>query len=596
MGEAKESSSLIEYGAAASSVAAFAAAVSVTSDTLDLHGASQTENRSTSSQSEEGADETLSAENKAAARTILHASLFASTSTIADFKRSGRGRWLNKQMRSSSGDEAEEFFSREGFDEVNSSQHWRRDYYFDHMIWSDLMAGGSAVRKRMAIALSEIFVVSLNGLDMSWPAQAVGWYWDTLKRHAFGNYRELIEEIALSPAMGVFLDTRGNQHSDPTSGRVPDENFARELLQLFSIGLYELEADGQPRLRGGRPIETYSNEDVEGLARVFTGYDLDYTDVEFQPHPLGRRRSPIPSPKVVRQRMTVDPAKWWPAAGTSLHSLEEKSFLGATIPPGTGPEDSLQIALDVIFNHPNVGPFISKQLIQRLVTSNPSPGYVWRVARRFNNNGKGVRGDLGAVFRAIIRDKEANATSTLVDPSAGKLREPMLRYAQWGRTFGARSPSGQWEMRDLSEIGLLNQAPFRSPSVFNFFRPGYVPPTTQAAANDLVVPEFQIVNESSVAAYLNFMRGAVEGEAYWSGDVSASYSNETAIAHEPTKLLDHLDLILTAGQLSDFVRGRILESIEAVGLPPEDDDEARLLRAQVGVLLTMLSNDYLVQR
>ncbi|QFT76010.1 hypothetical protein FIU90_00505 [Erythrobacter sp. THAF29] len=499
-------------------------------------------------------------------------------------------------MRSSNKVPATDFLISRGYDKIDSDLNWLNPTYFDHMIWSQVLTGGNVVRKRMALALSEIFVVSINELDIDWPVQALASYWDLLNKNAFGNFRELLELITLNPAMAVFLDTRGNQKADPTTGRVPDENFAREVMQLFTIGLYELNQDGSQRLSNGAPIETYTNDDVVGLAKVFTGYDFDYSGVSFTPDPRASYRPHVPSAQVVRQSVTADPAKWIPRGRASTHSLDEKRFLGVTIAPGVAPARSLEIALDRLFEHPNVAPFVSRQLIQRLVTSNPSPGYVRRVAAVFADNGKGARGDLGAVFKAIILDDEATSENGLRDPRFGKLREPMLRYSQWGQTFNAQSTSGAWQIRDLSGPSLLNQVPLRAPSVFNFFRPEHIPPRSQAAANNMLAPEFQLVTESSVASYVNFMWSTIDASGFWADDIAADYSYELDIASRPPELLDHLDLVLTGGQLKPETRSLILDALNDVEIESTDDDAGKLSRVRIGIMLTMCSNDYLVQK
>lgn len=537
----------------------------------------------------------ITSAQRRAARSALHASLATSPAAIAAIERQGIEDWLDGQMGSQNDSSSKNFFEARGIDEINSQVNWQDSNQFDPMIWSQLFTGGNIVRKRMALALSEIFVVSISALDIVWPSQAVGYYWDTLNEFAFGNYRELLEAITLNPAMGVFLDTKGNEREDASTGRQADENYAREVLQLFSIGLYELNNDGSLKTSGGGPIETYDNDDVQGLARVFTGYDFDYTGVGFVLDPRFANRH-VPEPRVVRQPMTPIPERWSPQENVSLHSLSEKKFLGTSIPAGTGPVESLKLALDTIFNHPNVGPFLSRRLIQRLVTSNPSPAYIARVANVFNNNGSNTRGDLGAVFKAIVTDDEATEDASVSNPFFGKLREPMLRFAQWGRTFGATSDSNSWSIRDVSDVSLLNQAPFRSPSVFNFFRPDFSPSMSQAVANNMVAPEFQIANESSVAAYVAFIRSIIDGPSFWAEDIVASYNTEIGLAEDAEQLLNHIDLVLTAGQLSDFSRSHILDAINEVKISDGTDEESKLLRVQVAVLLTMVCNDYMVQK
>nr|WP_264393708.1 DUF1800 domain-containing protein [Porphyrobacter sp. ULC335] len=531
---------------------------------------------------------------QAAARGLLHVTFGASPALIDQVEKEGFASWLNRQIPVSNDSTSVDFFSSRGMDAIDTNAHFRNELNFDAMIWSQLLSQGNQVRKRMALALSQIFVVSLTGMNLPWRPQAVGAYWDLLNIHAFGRFRDLLEAVTLSPAMGAYLNMRGSQMGDPVTGRVPDENYAREIMQLFSIGLVHLNIDGTPKLSNGRPIETYTNADVEGLAKVFTGFNLDYSGVREFPSPIPGPA--VPDVRLVRQPMTSDPSRWNPPSSRSTHSLEEKRFLGTVIPAGTGPADSLKIALDVLAGHPNVGPFIGKQLIQRLVTSNPSSAYVARVAAVFNDNGRGVRGDLGAVFRAIALDPEATDPSTAQNPLFGKLREPIVRFAQWGRTFGAQSTSGAWKIRDLSPEYLLNQSPFRSPSVFNFFRPEYVPPRSQAMANNLVAPEFQIANDTTVASYVNYIWRTVEDNVYWYDDIKADYTYFLDIADQPLKLLDALDLALTAGQLSEFSRVTILGAIESISVSSPADQNGKLQRLRQAVILIMCSNDYLIQK
>ncbi|GAA4052235.1 DUF1800 domain-containing protein [Parerythrobacter jejuensis] len=532
-----------------------------------------------------------------AARFILRAAIAASPGAISQIKADGYEPWLDSQMALGNDQTAAQFFSSRGYDRIDGNRHFDRSGPADNMIWSQLMRGNSSVRKRAALALSEFFVVSLNSVNITWRSPAMGAYWDILNQHAFGNFRDLIEDITLNPAMGVFLNTRGNRKADARSGRVPDENFGREVMQLFSIGLYELNADGTLRAGpNGDPIETYDNDDVTGIAKAFTGYDYDYTGISSTPDPNNGNRQ-IPDPDYARQAMTADPSKWRRPRSESYHSDEEKTFLGVTIPASTGAAETLRITLDTLFNHPNVGPFFGKQMIQRLVTSNPSPAYVQRVASVFDNNGSGTRGDLRAVFKAILLDDEALAESGLTDQRFGKLREPMIRFAQWGRTFGANSASADWTVGNLSDSSnRLGQAPLRSPSVFNFFRPGYVPLNSQAAANDLIAPEFQIVNESTVATYVNFMERSVDNRGYWVRDVKAPYTEELKIAHDAPALLDRLDLLLTGQQLNSNTRDTILAALNDQAVAETDDDETKLRRIHIAVLLVMVSNDYLVQK
>jgi uncharacterized protein (DUF1800 family) len=268
-----------------------------------------------------------------------------------------------------------------------------------------------------------------------------------------------------------------------------------------------------------------------------------------------------------------------------------KTFLGITVAAGATAASGLTAALDRLFAHPNIGPFWARQLIQRLVTSNPSPAYVQRVARVFANDGQGVRGNLRAVVRAILLDDEARSDASLSSTTAGKLREPILRLTAWARAFGATSPSDAWAIGITSNPGTaLGQSPLRSPSVFNFFRPGYVPPGSSLAALSLVAPEFQIANESSVVGYLNYMQTTI---ASGRGDVRADYTSWVPLADDPPALVAQLDLLLAGGQLELATRSMITTT---VGAMTTGSDTARRNRLYAAILLVMASPEFLVPR
>lgn len=531
-----------------------------------------------------------------AARFALKASLSVSEAEITNIRSVGYEAWLNAEIDAPINQAGVAWLSSRGYDQVTIEEYYFQEYPGDYMIWNQLMSGGNAVRKRVAFALSEFFVVSLSGLDVQWRSQAIAYYWDILNSNAFGNFRKLLEDITLNPAMGHYLSTLGNKKEN-AQGRVPDENYAREIMQLFTIGLFQLNNDGSRKLdANNNAIETYTNSDVTNLARVFTGYNTDWT---------GNGRTPsvrFPSFQVdgiapTLRPMTNDPSKWvWPQT-SSEHSMLEATFLGTTIPANTDGTAALKTALDALFNHANVGPFFAKQMIQRLVTSNPSAAYVERVARTFNNNGSGVRGDLRAVFKAILLDDEALSPAGLTAPAFGKMREPALRLAQWGRTFGATSASGNWKIGNLSDLSsALGQSPLRSPSVFNFFRPGYVPANTAIATNSLVAPEFQIVNEVSTAGYVNYMTSAIGSTNGIGGDVKADYTSELAIAHDSTALLNRLCLLMAANQISDSTKATIKAALDAATITETSPTADKQRRIYLAVLLVMASPNYLVQK
>ncbi len=522
-----------------------------------------------------------------AARFLLHAQFSASEAEIAALRSQGYARWLEQQVAASYVT-GWSWLNHHGYgDPQNPDNYYDQTYPGDFMIWSQLMTSAAPVRARMALALSEIFVVSLGGINATWRSHVIAHYWDTLMRHGLGNFRDLLEAITLNVAMGYYLNTRGNRKEN-SSGRQPDENYAREVMQLFTVGLHLLNPDGTVQTSGGQPIETYTPSDVSNLARVFTGYDLDQS--QNKPTQIDNRT--IPSTDFARLPMRQT------HSDERNHSMLEVNFLGTTIAANTPAAQALATALDTLFNHPNTAPFICKQLIQRLVTSNPSPGYVQRVAAVFANNGAGVRGDLAFVLAAILFDDEARSPAGLTAPEFGKLREPMLRLVQWGRTFGARSESGAWKIRDLSNPGTaLGQSPLRAPSVFNFFRPGYVPPGTALSAGK-VVPEFQIVNETSVGGYLNYLMSAISSGVGDSREVKASYTRELALAlspdpASPSALVDRLNLLLCAGQLSSTTVATITST---VGSMASSTDTNKRNRVNAAVLMVMACAEYLIQK
>ncbi len=454
--------------------------------------------------------------------------------------------------------------------------------------WRAAVAGDDPLRQRVAFALSQIFVVSLLDDNVGQHARGVASYLDMLGRNAFGNFRSLLEDVALHPMMGLYLTHLRNQKEDPVRGRVPDENFAREVMQLFTIGLHELNPDGTPRLDArGAPIETYGNDDVSGLAKVFTGWSWagpDTSDARFYGYGSNAHAD-----------RAVLPMQAYP----KFHSSSEKRFLGVTVPAQTDAASSLRSALDRLSSHPNVGPFIGRQLIQRLVTSNPSPAYVGRVAAAFNDNGAGVRGDMKAVIRAILLDPEARRA--VPNANDGKLREPVLRVAHWLRAFAARSASGRFLVGNTDDPNSsLGQSPMRSPSVFNFFRPGYVPPNTEIAAAGLVAPEFQIVHEASLAGYLNTMRSALVS-GFGSGsprDVQPDYGALIALTDTPAALVDRVGMLMMAGEMSGSLRAQLIDAVGSVAIPSSSAQaaSARLNRVKLAVFLVLAAPEYLVQK
>jgi uncharacterized protein (DUF1800 family) len=456
--------------------------------------------------------------------------------------------------------------------------------------WHQAVQSPDQLRQRVAFALQQIFVVSTvnSGVDIQPDAHAG--FLDVTARNAFGSFRTLLEDVSRHPTMGIYLSHLRNEKEDPATGRTPDENYAREVMQLFSIGLWELNIDGtRKKDANGNDIPSYDQNDVIGLAKVFTGLSWgaggEPTYDEFRWGP-----------------MTWEfPMRMYPAA----HSTSAKSFLGITIPAMTAPitqaqaNQSLATALDRIANHPNVGPFIGKQLIKRLVTSNPSPAYVQRVAEKFNDNGSGVRGDMKAVIRAILMDPEARDEQKLADESFGKLREPVLRLGAWLRGFSAASPIGRYRLWNLEDpIDGLGQNPMRSPSVFNFYRPEYAPPGAILSRRS-VAPEFQITHETTTTSYANFMVSTVViGRNDNGGNIVGDYTryrNNAGDANVNAMIAD-LNLLLTYGQLTPETQQIIRTAVLAIPSSGDNSFDWQNRRTWTAILLTMMAPEFLIQR
>ncbi|MDE2427655.1 MAG: DUF1800 family protein [Burkholderiales bacterium] len=519
-----------------------------------------------------------------ASRMLSQASFGANQTEIATITSLGFDAWLDGQFQKGQ-KRHRDYMDTTASKLTNGISGLNQNNFFESF-WQQAITGDDQLRQRVAFALSQIFVVSFQDSTVANYPRGVASFYDVLETHAFGNYRNLLEAVTLHPMMGIYLTSLRNQKESGT--RVPDENYAREVMQLFTIGLYQLNQDGSYVLNNGKPVETYSNADISGLAKVFTGWSWagpDKSDTRFYGG-------------------NADPNRdWMPMQSyPKFHSISEKKFLGVTIAAQSSadPEGDLKLALDTLFNHPNVGPFISRQLIQRLVSSNPSPQYISRVAAVFANNGQGVRGDLKAVIKAILLDTEARTDALTNNAGSGKLREPVLRLANWMRAFNAKSTSTRFLMTNLDDpLTALGQTPIRSPSVFNFYRPGYVPPNSSIASAGLVAPEMQITGETSVVGYLNFMRNVIANGTGTSRDIQPDYKDLIALSVNPPELLDQVNLLLLAGQMSANLRGQILSAVNSVSIPTNNAssaETARKNRVYLSIFLTMASPEYLVQK
>ena len=423
-------------------------------------------------------------------------------------------------------------------------------------IWfRNALHGDDQLRQRVAFALSEILVVSQLGALNGRPYSTTSYY-DVLVRNAFGNYRDLLGEVTLHPAMGVYLSMLSNEKPDVVNNIRPDENYAREVMQLFSIGLVALNQDGTVVTNDqGQPVPTYDQSIIEGFAHVYTGWTYANSP---------RFRNPPQS--LVGD---VAPMQLWPA----FHDTGPKKILnGVTIPQGQSGDQDLAAALDNIFEHPNVAPFVSTRLIERLTTSNPSPGYVSRVAGVFIDNGSGVRGDLGAVVEAILLDDEARpAVPIELD---GKIKEPLLRLTQLWRAYDATSQSGRYPLGFAYIV--FGQGPLQAPHVFNFYSPFYAPPG-EIRNNNFVAPELEIATEylntftTNYMFYQTFVLNSTN-QNLESDDVFINFEAEMALSADTDLLIDTVAEKLLAGQISDTLRTEIAGMLALI---PDTDTAVR---------------------
>ena len=437
--------------------------------------------------------------------------------------------------------------------------------------WHHTITAPDELRQRVAFALSEIFVVSDNVDTLLVYPGALSSYYDMLLNSSFGNFRDLLRSVTLHPAMGFYLSHLNNGKSNPGNNTFPDENYAREVMQLFSIGLFELNNDGSRVFENGEPVPTYSNVDIREFAKIFTGLSYGGPGAFFGND----------TPNFAVPMRMFDEA----------HEPGAKNLLGGTVvPAGQSGIEDIESAIDNLFMHPNVGPFIGRQLIQRLVTSNPSPAYVERVANAFNDNGTGVRGDMRAVIRAVLLDPEATAPA---DRSSdfGKLREPAVRYAAMLRQLGAESDDGFIFNTGylLQELG--KQHPLSSPSVFNFYLPAHSPAGEIAAAG-LVAPEFQILTSNSVVGMTNLIDFAVSADFVTDApepfaEVRLSYADYRPLLSDTTALIERLSIVFTAGTLDTETQSRIAAILDDI-----DDPDFRL---RVAVYMVLVSADYAVR-
>ena len=532
-----------------------------------------------------------------AARFLSQATLGASYDQVAQLRNQGYGPWIDEQMAMPIQQPFQERVSAiwsevEPIQENEDPTHQILDFAFYEMT----MKQNDLLRQRMAFAWSQILVVQTFRPQLNRVLGQANYY-DILLRHAFGNFRDMLYDITLSVSMGEYLSSYRNQKFNPQTGAEPDENFAREIMQLFTIGPHELSINGEVVIdpTTGKPVETYDIDDVAELAKVFTGLSASKNNegADNGTFYLGPFRADFTSP----MKMFED-----------FHETGPKNFITASIPGGqTGMQD-INDAIDYLFNHPNTGPFLATRLIQHLVKSNPSPAYIARVAKVFNNNGSGTRGDLDAVTRAILLDPEARECDYINSANNGKLLQPVERFISLFKAFRLNTPSGKFYMNDTAEYNREMLQGFNdAPSVFNFFEFDYAE-EKNVATNDLVSPEFQIFNSVSSIAYFNKAENSVKrrpfnnrtapgriASANRDDDPDLDFSEEIAIYQDSglNALLDRLNILLCKGSLTNELREIITNTVSSNIENLNNYSEEDVVHDCVYYIVT--SSDYMIQ-
>lgn len=534
-----------------------------------------------------------------AARFLTQATFGPTDDDINDVMAVGYGAWINQQLALPATSHQATWEATDATLKAAGSAAGQDQVY--ETFWRQALTGRDQLRQRVAFALSQIFVISLADGTVGDNPRAVAAWMDMLGAQGLGTYRSLLESVSRHPMMGVYLSHLKNQKADARTGRVPDENYAREVMQLFSIGLVQLNEDGSAKTGAGSG-DTYTPSDIAGMAKVFTGWSWacpDWPDNGcFSNGSVGGVSDPDRSFK---------PMLGYP----QYHSTEAKSFLGTTIAAQTSsdPAADLKTALDTLAGHPNIGPFIGRQLIQRLVTSNPSPAYITAVSRAFADNGAGVRGDMKAVIKAVLMNPEAR----VMNDRSGKVREPLLRLSAFMRAFPHSSDSGRFRVGNTDNPATqLGQTAMRSPSVFNFYRPGYTAPGTTSAAAGLVAPEMQIAHETSAAGYVNYMRDNISAGVGASNtingvtrrDLQGNYAAELALADQPAALVERVASRLMYGTAGTALKTDISDTIAKITIPALNSggtnqaaiDTARRNRVNAAILLVVASPEFQVQK
>lgn len=508
-----------------------------------------------------------------AARFLTQATFGPRLEEVAEARAMGVDAWITAQLAKPISNHRTMTMAEFARDPTGGRNMDRRPgtVHRDSAWWKIAIDGDDQLRQRVAFALSQIFVVSVEVAQLNNWQEGVAHYYDQLAQGSFGNYRDLLETVTRSPIMGIYLSHIRNAKADPETGAVPDENYAREVMQLFTIGLNKLQPDGTLQLNpSGLPIATYNNETIQEMAKIFTGWAFASANTT--------------NPNLFRRNggNYIDGMSLFP----DFHEPGPKTIIsGIELPAGQGGDADLRMTLDALFEHPNTGPFISRRLIQRLVTSNPTPDYVYRVAQKFADNGAGVRGDLGAVVRAILADYEARSSDVAAVPGFGKLQEPLLRMTNLFRIAPASSNDGRIDLRNLDRD--FGQQPLGSPTVFNFFEPDYVKPGSLAAAG-LFAPEFQVLTDTTAITGANVIYAHLFGAP---AGVQADVTPLLPLGGQRDELIARLNLLLAADSLSPTTVDHLKAAYDA--LP---SSLSNLNRVRTMVYLIMMAPDTLVQR
>ena len=507
-----------------------------------------------------------------APRFLTQATFGVTTSDITTLTTQGYSTWINNQMAlPATSHLAATRADAAAFPNTGTYPITQQDR--QAAWWKIVCTAPDQLRQRVAFALSEIFVTSDVASSLANQPEGLANYYDMLANDSFGNFRTLLQDVTLSPVMGNYLNMLHNAKANPAKGTAADENYAREIMQLFTIGLNQLQPDGTLKLdSNGLPIPTYDQDTIVQTANVFTGWG--YYSTAKTPSFYGATAD------------LLDPMMLYPA----YHDTTQKTIVGGVVLPANqdGATD-LKQTLDTLFNHPNTGPMLAKGLIQRLVTSNPSPGYVYRVAQVFANDGTGTRGNLAAVVKAILTDYEARSASVTTDAGYGKLKEPLLRQTALYRAFNATAQNGRYAI--FNPETSLGQAALRSPTVFNFFLPSYVPSGSLADAG-LVGPEFQITTATTAISVPNALYNVI----YTSTTPSSStlvldISPLTTNAANIPAMLKLLGQLFCGGSMSSAMTQQLTTSLNALPKTTSTTDIARF-----ALYVTVTSPEAAIQR